>query len=315
MSDEKTSSPAPAVIPNAPAAESPPIPTGVDLSDLQAEQDAANAKAAEEDVYNDINKSEEKPEPSEEELEEEAFKDEKSEEDKDEEGKDTEQPKKRTRADRYRDQISRLEQENATLRSRTGGSPTKADIAERVGNIIGPEPQEKDFDNYLEYDREKTAWTLERRQATRQVEAAIKAGEQERSQRMTDNLEAHRERVELFRTRNGEESAKDFDAVMAKAKDLPVSPVVEELILDSGKSAHLQYFFARNPERLDKINHMSERNAAREIGQIEARLSLPPPRTKTAAPPPARTPRGGAAPASQEAELNSWLSKKYGGSA
>jgi hypothetical protein len=310
---ENTSSPAPAVVPNAPAAESPPTPTGVDLSDLQAEQDAANAKAAEEDVYNDINKSEEKPEPSEEELEEEAFKDdEKSEEGKDE---DAGEKKKRTRADRYRDQITRLEQENATLRSRHGGSPTKADIAERVMQMIGPEPQEKDFDNYLEYDREKAAWVVERRQATRQVEAGIRAGEQERTQRMTENLEAHRERVEDFRTRNGEESAKDFDAVMAKAKDLPVSPVVEELILESGKSAHLQYFFARNPQRLDKINRMSERNAAREIGQIEARLSLPQPKTITAAPPPARTPRGGAAPASQEAELNSWLSKKYGGAA
>jgi hypothetical protein len=310
---ENTNSPAPAVIPNAPAAEQPPTPAGVDLSDLQAEQDAANAKAAEEDVYNDINKSTEKPEPSEEELlEEEAFKDDESEEGKDEDTDAGEKPKKRTRAGRYRDQIARQEQELATLRSRFVGSPTKADIAERVTQMIGPEPQEKDFDNYLEYDREKAAWVVERRQATRQVEAGIRAGEQERTQRMADNLQAHRERVEDFRTRNGDESAKDFDAVMAKGKDLPVSPVVEELILESDKSAHLQYFFARNPQRLDKINRMSERNAVREITKIEDRLSLPQPKTKTAAPPPARTPKGGAAPASQEAELNSWLSKKYG---
>ena len=309
MSD--TNSPAPAVVPNAPAAETPSTDVGVDLSDLQAEQDAANAKAAEDDVFNDINKAEEKPEPSEEELEEEAFKDDESEEGK---GEETEAPKKRTRADRYRDQISRLEQENATLRSRTGGTPTKADIDERVKNIIGPEPQEKDFDNYLDYDREKTAWTLEKRQATRQVKQAIRVGDQERQQRAAENLEAHRERVELFRTRNGEESAKDFDAVMAKAKYLPVSPVVEELILESGKSAHLQYFFARNPQRLDKINSMSERNAAREIGQIEARLSLPQARTRTAAPPPRQAPRGGASPASQDAELNAWLKKSYGDS-
>lgn len=308
MTDEK--SPAPAVAPNAPAVEQPTDNVGVDLSDLQAELDAESAKADEEDVFNDINKAEEKP-TSEEDDEEAAFDD--KDEGKDEDAAAGDEPKKkRSRADRYRDQITRLEQENATLRSRSGGSPSKVEIAERVKGMIGPEPQENDFDNYLEYDREKTAWTLERRQATRQVEQAIRAGEQERSQRMTDNLDAHRERVELFRTRNGDESAKEFDAIMAKAKDLPVSPVVEELILESGKSAHLQYFFARNPQRLDKINHMGERQAAREIGQIEARLSLPQPRAKTAAPPPSRAPRGGAAPASQEAELQAWLKKSYG---
>jgi len=99
---------------------------------------------------------------------------------------------------------------------------------------------------------------------------------------------------------------------MAKAQKLMVAPVVEELILESPKSAHLQYFFARNPQRLEKLNKMSERNAAKEIAHIEARLSLPQPKTKTAAPPPSRAPKGGAAPASQEADLNAWLKKKYG---
>ena len=307
--------PAPAVVPNAPAAEQPPNPVGVDLSDLQAEQDALAQKAAEDDVFEDINKTQEKPEKSSDEDDEDAaFKDDESEEEaKDEDAAAGDEPKKkRSRADRYRDQIARLEQENATLRSRQGGSLSQKEIAERVNQAIGPEPQEKDFDNFVDYDREKTAWILERRQATRQIEAALKAGEQERNQRKAENVDAHRERVELFRTRNGDESAKDFDAVMAKAKDLPVSPVVEDLILESGKSAHLQYFFARNPQRLDKINRMSERQAAREIGQIEARLSLPQPKTKSAAPPPSTPPRGGAAPASQEAELNAWLKKSYG---
>ena len=49
MTDEK--SPAPAVIPNAPAVDTPslkPDTGGVDLSDLQAELDAESAKAAEE---------------------------------------------------------------------------------------------------------------------------------------------------------------------------------------------------------------------------------------------------------------------------
>jgi hypothetical protein len=141
---------------------------------------------------------------------------------------------------------------------------------------------------------------------------AVQKAQKERVEGMRENVERHQERVEDFRTRNGDESATDYDAVMAKAQKLMVAPTVEELILESPKSAHLQYFFARNPQRLDKLNRMSERNAAKEIAYIEQRLSLPQPKTKSAAPPPSRAPKGGASPRSQEAELDSWLTKKYG---
>jgi hypothetical protein len=221
-------------------------------------------------------------------------------------------PRKRSRATRYRDQITRLENENAQLRSRAGGSLTKVQIEEHVGSIIGPEPQEKQFDNFLQYEHEHTAWLLDKRNVMRETVKAVESAQKKRVEDMRENVERHTERVEDFRTRNGDESAKDYDAVMAKAQKLMVAPVVEELILESPKSAHLQYFFARNPQRLEKLNKMSERNAAKEVAHIEARLSLPQPKTKTAAPPPSRTPKGGAGPTSQEAELNSWLTKKYG---
>lgn len=318
---------------SAPAAQAseqavtPPDPRpNVDLSDLQAEMDATAAKAAEDEIFDDINKAGTKKEGDDESDEDEGDADTEDADpaDEDEEGKDDEEAdgedaeddeeprKKKPRHQRYRDQIARLEQENAQLRSRAGGSLSQAQIDEHVVNVIGPEPQESDFDNYLDYDRERTAWILDKRQVTREMMRGVKAAQDERASRMRDNVEAHQDRVEQFRTRNGEESAKDFDAVMGKAKDLRVAPAVEELILESGNSAHLQYFFARNPQRLDKINRMSERDAAREIGHIEARLSLPQPRTKTAAPKPTRAPKGGVAPASQEADLNSWLNRKYG---
>jgi len=323
--------------PDAPAAtrepvvESPAPRQEVDLSDLQAEADAAAQKAAEEEVFDDIKtgtpKKPKADEPSTEDDEateadeaaEEADEGKDDEGEEDEEGKDDAEPetdedkrRKRSRADRYRDRIVRLEQENAQLRSRQGGSQTEAQINEYVESVIGPEPQENDFPDYLTWERERTAWLLDKRQMVRETKRGIATVQAERQRRMADNVEQHQERVEGFRTRNGEESAKDFDAVMGKAKDLRVSPVLEELILESGNSAHLQYFFARNPKRLDALNRMDERAAAREIGHIEARLSLPQIKTKTTAPKPVQSPRGGAAPASQEADLNSWLTRKYG---
>ena len=317
MTDE-SKTPAPAVVPNAPAVAPPPQRAEVDLSDLQAEMDAKASAANEEEIFDDIanaGKPKDDAESDEDEAEE-ADAGEESDEGDDEEGEDDdseEQPQKRKpRHQRYRDQLARLEQENAQLRSRVGGSLSRAQLDQHVEKIIGPEPQESDFTTFLEYEHEHIAWLGDKRRETRTVIEGMKAAEKERADRMVENVERHQERVEEFKNRNGELSQKDFDAVMAKAKDLRVAPPVEELILESPNSAHLQYFFARNPQRLDKINRMSERDAAREIGHIEARLSLPKPKTKSAAPPPPRAPKGGAAPASQEAELNNWLKRKYG---
>jgi hypothetical protein len=91
-----------------------------------------------------------------------------------------------------------------------------------------------------------------------------------------------------------------------------VAPVVEHLILDSDKSAHLVYHLAKNPERLAKLNAMNEREAAREVGRLESRLSLPNSRTQTRAPTPKTPPRGGSAPASQHRDLDSYLRRTYG---
>jgi hypothetical protein len=322
MADKST--PAPAVEPNAPAVASPSERQGVDLSDLQAELDSKRNQADEDEIFDDISRTGPREGDDDESEEDEssagdegddedlAAKSEDEEEDEEDADAEEDKPRKRSRAARYRDQITRLEHENAQLRSRAGGSLTKVQIDEHVESIIGPEPQEKQFDNFLQYEHEHTAWLLDKRNVMRETTRAVEKAQKERVENMRKNVEAHQERVEDFRTRNGDLSAKDYDAVMSKAQKLMVAPVVEELILESPKSAHLQYFFARNPQRLDSLNRMSERNAAKEIAHIEARLSLPQPKTKTAAPPPSRTPKGGVAPRSQEADLNAWLKQKYG---
>jgi len=324
MSESMTekSTPAPAAEPSAPAVAPPSERREVDLSDLQAEIDSISRQTDEDEIFDDITgKGKDGDDSDEDELDADT-EDDADAADETDEGKDEEKdddadaedgkPRKRSRAARYRDQIARLEHENAQLRSRAGGSLTKVQIEEHVESIIGPEPQEKQFDNFLQYEHEHTAWLLDKRNVMRETVRAVETAQKERVENMRVNVERHQERVEDFRTRNGEESSKDYDFVMSKAHKLMVAPVVEELILESPKSAHLQYFFARNPQRLDKLNRMSERNAAKEVAHIEARLSLPQPRTKTAAPPPSRTPKGGVGPTSQEAELNAWLKKKYG---
>src|SRR5262245_24156525 len=301
MTDD-TKTTAMAVVPNSPPVASPSQRTEVDLSDLQAELDSKKSQAEEDEIYRDIARtgkdkgddgdSDEDGLDADDEDDADADTGEGEDEEKDDDADaEKDRPRKRSRAARYRDQITRLENENAQLRSRAGGSLTKVQIEDHVIGIIGPEPQEKDFDNFLQYEHEHTAWLLDKRNVMRETTKAVEKAQKERVENMRENVERHSERVEDFKNRNGEESAKDYDAVMAKAKNLMVSPVLEELILESPKSAHLQYFFARNPQRLDSVNRMSERNAAKEIAYIEARLEVPQARTRTAAPPPSRAPK------------------------
>jgi hypothetical protein len=232
-----------------------------------------------------------------------------SDESDDEEG-DHNKPKKRSRNARYTDRIKHLEAEVSKLRSSTAAVSDEA-IAAEVVKRIGAEPQETDFKgDYLAYEKEHTAWLLDKRQETRKVKAEAQEGAEAQRRQNVERVGAHKERLKEF----GKSGAvKDFDKVMTAAKDAKVSPVVEDLILDSEKSGHLTFYFARNPGRLAAINAMNQRDAAREIGRIESRLSLPKPKVKTEAPKPKATrPGGGASASSQDAEIDSFLNKTYG---
>lgn len=298
-----------------------------DLSDLQAELDGTREqpkKAAAKPEKNDeqdedaVGKAEttetgddpfDDEEQTDDGSEDDENEDESAEGDDAEDGEAEKAKAKKSRHRRQADKIARLEHENADLRSRTA-AVSEAEISAEVLRRVGAEPQEKDFPDYLAWEREHTAWILDKRQVTRQVKAdAVKDVEANHRQNV-QRVEAHRDRLDQF----GKSGAvKDFQAIMAKAKDALVSPIVEDLILDSDKSGHLTFYFAKNPQRLAAINAMSQRNAAREIGRIEARLSLPKPKTTTSAPTPkTNRPGGGASSSSQEQQLDGFLNKTYG---
>lgn len=330
MTTDNTGSNAPAANDSAPATN--PNDRGQslpDLSDLQAELDAtaseqpqkAAAHAKQSDVQDEdaVGKAEtpeagddpfDDEERTDDDGDEEDVDDEAEDGDADEEAKAEKAKAKKSRSRRYTDRITRLEHENAELRSRTA-AVSEADISAEVLRRVGAEPQEKDFPgDYLAYEKEHTAWLLDKRQVTRQVKEDANKDAQARHRQNVERVEKHKERLEDF---GKSKVVKDFDKVMLGAKDAKVSPIVEDLILDSDKSGHLTFYFARNPQRLAAINAMNQRDAAREIGRIEARLSLPKPKTTTSAPTPkTNRPGGGAGSSSQDQQLDSFLNKTYG---
>jgi hypothetical protein len=234
------------------------------------------------------------------------------EDDEDDEGGDVSPEGEKNRSRRYREQLARLKAENEALRSRDGGAPP-SDQAQlqraleyAVLQKIGDPPQQKDFgDDYVAFANAKLAYEIDARQVSREVRRDFATSIKTEQERVASQVAEHKERVQRLRSR-----VKDFDEVMARAT-LPVMPHVERQLLASKKSDRLSYVLGKNQAKLAQLNRMSPEEAAREIGRLEGRLSLPPVKPKTQARKPITPLRGsGAAPMSETAAVSAWAKKQ-----
>jgi hypothetical protein len=233
------------------------------------------------------------------------------------EGEEKPKPKRaeRTRLQRYREQAERLKAENEALRSRNqqGAPPSDAAQLQRaleyaVWQEIGDPPSPDDFkDDYVALSIARQAYETDRRQVARAVRKQFEHSIRIEQERVATLVAEHKERVANFRTK-----VKDYAEVMAKAT-LPVAPHVERLLLHSKKSERLGYVLARNENKLAQLNRMDPESAAREIGRLEGRLSLPTPKQQTQARKPITPLKGGgAAPPTGLAAVNAYIKKQYG---
>lgn len=242
--------------------------------------------------------------------------DEQDEDDDDEgEGEGDEPKRKPKRLERYRRQAERLRAENEALRNRTSGAlpPDQVQLQrafeQRVYEQIGDPPREEDYqNNYVGLERARQVYEFDKRTVMRETAKEFKQAIKQEQDRVADLVADHKERVSRFRTK-----VKDYDEVMARAT-LPVAPHVERLLLQSKKSHHLGYVLGRNQSKLAQLNRMNPEDAAREIGRLEGRLSLPPQtRTQTKARKPITPLKGsGVSPPSGLNAVNAWMKKQYG---
>lgn len=225
----------------------------------------------------------------------------------DEDESDRGQRKRVPGSQRLKRELERLRAENESLRSRPveddGAAIKRAVVAE-----IGEPPKEADFNgDYLAYERELTAYRSAEILAQRDVKRQLESQKSLQTQAQQEAFEDHLERVGEAR-----KAIPDYDAVLKSAGQIETRDHVERLIVESDKSHLLLYHLAKNPGKVAQLNGMSEVAAARELGRIEARLSLPKPNAATKAPAPARPVSGAAAVSSQEASLDAWINKTYG---
>lgn len=156
--------------------------------------------------------------------------------------------------------------------------------AQTSAPAANPKPTVEQFDDYGDYVEALTDWKADQAVAKRMAEdSSRKVGEV---------------RVQTFQERQATfaESTPDYVEVMRNST-APIASHVIEAVQESDMGPQLLYHFAQNPDVLDRINRMDERQANREMGRLEATLgtskasAAPAPATKkvTQAPAPAGT--------------------------
>jgi hypothetical protein len=145
--------------------------------------------------------------------------------------------------------------------------------------------------------------------AAHKAASKIEAKLSERDERDTKRQlnERQQEAVEEFLERADatKKLIPDYDQVISafdRAGGKFAEHVIEE-VRDSDKGPELAYHIAKTPGLAAELNALSPRDAAREIGRLEAKLSLPQPRKQTQAPAPIAPLKGGASPAPDLASL------------
>ena len=222
-----------------------------------------------------------------------------------------EPPKKLSGAQRMKIREQRLLAE-LTAREREIEELRQAAPAARASDSEEKPPREEDFNgDWFAFQRALTAYDAGRA-ASEAIAKQFQTREQ--SERTKQQAEIARERdvAHLERVEDAREVIADFDKVMEGMKGVNVRDELIAEIKSSENSAVIAYHLAKNPDKLNALNSMSGRELAREMGRLEATVRLPEAKKQTTAPAPLSTVKGGAAPRSQEADLEAYLKRTYG---
>lgn len=217
-------------------------------------------------------------------------------------GSEGDKPKRPSRYQRLKRERDALVAKVAQMESRpmAAAADDKAALDDLVRKEVGDPPKEDDYGgDWFAYERALTAYEADKRIATREIRRQAQNAQQ-------THQSAQRELIQDYQDRQHEARAAitDFDEVMKGAASLKVSQAVGQLLLESEKSAVIEYHLAKNTALLDRLNSMSPLAAAKEIGRLEDRLSLPNPKTATKAAPPINAPKGGAAPTADLSKMS-----------
>lgn len=166
--------------------------------------------------------------------------------------------------------------------------------ATQAKSTADSEPKEADYNgDWTKFQSDHSAW-----KAAKLIRSDLAEREERESSRRI--AERQREIADEFLDRAAEvkKSVPDYEETMKvfASQGGKFEPHVREEIFESDSGPMLAYYLAKNPAVAVELNALSPRDAAREIGRIEAKLALPQAKKQTQAPAPLSTLKGGASP-------------------
>lgn len=168
-------------------------------------------------------------------------------------------------------------------------------------------PKESDFSDVIEYAAAQALW--KQRQADTRLDVAeieSEAGDY-RKKAETHDAQIRAERVAEFADQVAEKRTQyaDIDQVLAVAAQTDVvGHHIAEMVLSSESPVDLAYHLGKNPALARQISRLPPLEAARELGRIEARLTLPKPNLETKAPAPIAPVRPGGTATKDPAKMS-----------
>lgn len=233
--------------------------------------------------------------------------------DKPEEGQPEEKSRSQARRERREAAIRHREERAKEESARVADLETRLkrikDSADRQ-----QAPSESDFPDVIEYAAARALWKQRQEDARNNIEeisAEVKAA---REREDTEKSLILNERREAFEEQAAEAKSRytDFDQVMqVAARADVVSEPVAEMILLSDRPADLAYYLGARPELARRISALPPVHAAREIGRIEAILSVPASKTETKAPDPINPVRGSGTPSKDPGKMTAGEYRKW----
>jgi hypothetical protein len=186
------------------------------------------------------------------------------------------------------DQITRqrheAERQVQELREQLAAVPTNQPAQ---ASTAKPKLEDFDYDD-AQYIDALTDWKVSNALDSRQKQAAERQ-QQETSRQTAQDFESKREQVIAA----GIAEYPDFEAKTLYNAELVITQEMAELLTGSDAGRDVMYYLGNNPVESKRIAHLSPLQQAREMGKIEAGLTLKPVKRETTAPEPI-TPVGSA---------------------
>ena len=214
--------------------------------------------------------------------------------------------RRKAEMDRLRTEAETARKEAEALRKRLNES----------GGTTDPAPKREDFQDYEEWQASLAAHKVMSQMSARE-RAQLEEQSREREAAL-DQISQKQRQAMAQQWADQEADAKtryaDYQEV-ARNPDLPITEAMAMAMVGSDMGPDIAYHLGKNPAEAARIAQMQPLEAARAIGLLEARLSLPKAPINTAAPDPVSPvkPKARATKSAENMSMEEWIAARKSG--